>query len=291
MKPWLKRLRIEKKMYKNIHQEDSGVVKNLKAEHLETLVAPLDAYWEEALIGFADHNEIEIESRRAGYYCLNGDNQLVAFFLSKAHARHGGDILSNLIKEHDVKAALTGTNDPYFLSLCLDIATSTSVHTLLFQDNEKVTSEPPGFDVLTFEVAMKDDFDEIFKNYCGAGESMDAESVETGFEDLKGYIRSVMDDHQIFVLRENGKLIATSECRISKTQKPYADVGMIVAVDQRRRGVGGHVLNLTKDFCYERGLQPICSCEAGNIGSRKAITKAGFVSRHRVLLVEFARRK
>ncbi len=96
-----------------------------------------------------------------------------------------------------------------------------------------------------------------------------------------------MDKHYIFVLREHGKLIATSECRISKTQKPYADLGMIVAEEHRCKGVGNYILARAKAFCYERGAVPICSCEAGNIGSKKAIIKAGFVSRHRIVLTKF----
>ena len=116
---------------------------------------------------------------------------------------------------------------------------------------------------------------------------MDTESIETGFEDLKGYIRSVMDKHHIFVLREEGKLIATSECRISKTQKPYADLGMIVAEEHRCKGVGSYILACTKAFCYEQDVIPICSCEANNMSSKKAITKAGFVSRHRIILTKF----
>ena len=66
------------------------------------------------------------------------------------------------------------------------------------------------------------------------------------------------------------------------------DLGMIVAKEQRRKGLGSYILTLTKAYCYERKLLPICSCEATNIGSKKAIEKAGFVSRHRVLKCEFA---
>jgi len=274
-------------MYQGIILPDSSVLEDLKVEHLKTLVAPLDAYWEEAIIGFADHYEIKINGARAGFYCLNSDKQLVAFHLSQEYANHGENALSYILNEHNVSAALAGTNDPYFLSLCLDIAASTRVHTLLFQDNQKILDELNGFDQLSFDLASEDDFAEIFEHYCAASGSFDTESVETGFEDIKGYVRSVMNEHRIFVLREAGKLIATSECRISKTQKPYADVGMIVAKEHRRKGVGSYILSCTKAFCYERDVSPICSCEADNIGSKKAITKAGFVSKHRIILTRF----
>lgn len=273
-------------MYKLIKIDDSKELADLKADHLATLNAPLDAYWEEAIIGFADHFEVEIDGSRAGFYCLNGENQLVAFFLAREFAGHSEDVLSVVIKEHSITSAMAGTNDPFFLSHCLDIATETKVHTLLFEDNDKAMANAEGFGELSFEAATEEEFDEVFRIYCGAGDAMDEESVETGFEGLKGYIRSVMSDHNIFVLREDGKLIATSECRISKTQKPFADVGMIVGVDQRRRGVGSHILRLTKEYCYKKEVLPICSCETGNIGSKKAIGNAGFISRHRIIEVK-----
>lgn len=273
-------------MYQSTAFDNRELLATLKTDHLETLTAPLDAYWEEAVIGFSDHYEIQCDGKNAGFFCLNGDKQLIAFYLTKEFGSHGEDSLSYVIKEHGVTAAMAGTNDPFFLSLCLDRTEKVAVHTLLFQDNTRVTLETEGFGDLSFELAKESAFDEVFENYSGAGDAMDTDSVETGFEDLKSYIRSVMADHHIYILREDGSLIATSECRISKTQKPYADVGMIVATDQRRRGVGSHILNLTKELCYELDLRPICSCEAGNIGSKKAIAKAGFVSRHRVLQIE-----
>ena len=274
-------------MYDGIFLPDSKLLADLKTEHLKTLSAPLDAYWEGALIGFADHYELKIEGVRAGFYCINADKQLVAFYLTREYADHGEDALSYVLGVHGVKSAFAGTNDPYFLSLCLDISANSHVHTLLFEDKQKVVPVLEGFDQLSFELATKDDFTDIVKHYCATSGSMDTESIEEGFDDIKGYIHSVMDEHRIFVLREHGTLIATSECRLSNTQKPYADVGMIVGEQHRCKGVGSYMLARTKEFCYEQGAQPICSCEANNMGSKKAITKAGFVSRHRVVLIEF----
>lgn len=274
-------------MYQGVLLTDSSSLAELKADHLKSLAAPMDAYWEEALIGYADHYELKIESVRSGFYCLNTDKQLVALYLSPEVANHGEKVLSYIVDEHEVSAALVGTNDPYFLGLCLDIATGSQVHTLLFQDSQTSSIELTGFDQLSFELASDDDFADVFEHYCATSGSFDLESVESGYADIKGYVRSVMDEHQIFVLRQQGKLIATSECRFSKTQKPYADVGMIVAEKHRRKGVGSYILARTKAFCHERDAIPICSCEAGNVGSKKAIIRAGFVSRHRILLTSF----
>lgn len=275
-------------MYQAIQTSDSSELEDLKTQHLQTLSAPLDAFWEEALIGFADHYEIRIANVRSGFYCINNDNQLVAFFLIPQHANLGGDVLRYIIDRHHVSGALVGTNDAYFLSLCLDLASAIKVHTMLFHDNEAFRAEIPISDHLSFNLATEDDFDQIFQHYCAASGSVDMESVETGFESLRGYVRSVMDDHQIFVLRDGRELLATSECRFSKSQRPYADVGMIVAENHRRKGIGSSILARTKSFCYENGALPICSCEADNIGSKKAITNAGFVSSHRIVLTRFS---
>ncbi len=250
------------------------------------LTAPLDAYWEEALIGQADHYQIEIDGRGVGFYCINSDKQLVAFHVSPKSQHQGEETLSHIIDKHGVTTALAGTNDPFFLSLCLDRATSVRVHTLLFRDLSKVNLELDGFGELTFELASEKDFAEVLDHTVASSGSIDTESIETGYENLEGYLRSVMDQHHLFVLRADGELIATSECRISKTQEPYADVGMIVGVDHRRKGVGSYILHRTKEFCYERDARPICSCEEGNIGSKKAIVKAGFVAYHRIVQVE-----
>ena len=55
----------------------------------------------------------------------------------------------------------------------------------------------------------------------------------------------------------------------------------------RGRGVAPHVLWRLKQLCYDRELVPICSTTADNAAARRAIAKAGFVSRHRILKVAF----
>jgi predicted acetyltransferase len=62
---------------------------------------------------------------------------------------------------------------------------------------------------------------------------------------------------------------------------------MIVAQEHRRKGIGSYILACTKAFCHGRDVIPICSCEANNTGSKKAITRAGFVSKHRIVLASF----
>lgn len=275
-------------MFQSLPHSDASTLNDLKGEHLRTLSFPLDAYWEEALIGFSKHFEIQLDDQRAGFYCLNDAGQLVAFHLSPQWAHFGETVFPQVIAQHDVSTALAGTHDALFLSLCLDHARRTGVHTLLFEDRPERPTLPER--PLVFAQATNDDFQDILTHYVTANTSMDTDSIEAGFAHLEGYLRAVLEQHHVFTLRDGnpedgGRLLATGECRISTTQAPYADVGMIVAKEHRRQGLGSYMLSCTKTFCYERDLRPICSCEAGNIGSHKAILKAGFGSRHRVIEV------
>ena len=260
-------------------------ISDLKADHLQTLSAPLDAYWEEALIGFSEHYALESGSNRIGYYCINAEKELIAFYLRPAEIGHAENALKFILQNHQIKTVLAGTNDAFYLSTSLALATNTKVHTLLFQDNAHLPLTNVEKDKYQFNLATEKDFDEIAQHYIAASGSIDTESVETGYAGLKGYIKSVMQDHHIFTLKQNGNLLATSECRFSKTQNPYADVGMIVAEKFRRRGIGSYILGMTRTFCHQNEKKPICSCEANNIGSKKAIKNAGFISRNCIVAI------
>ena len=81
--------------------------------------------------------------------------------------------------------------------------------------------------------------------------------------------------------------MGTGEARVSESQPPFVDLGVITVRRHRGRGVAPHVLGRLKQRCYERDLVPICSTTVENAGSRRAIAKAGFVSGHRILEVGF----
>ena len=104
---------------------------------------------------------------------------------------------------------------------------------------------------------------------------------------LTGYIANLVARGELFALRRGGELIGTGECRVSETQPPYADLGVIVGRDHRRQGVASHILRWLKDHCYGRDLDPICSTTVDNIGAQKAIVRAGFLSRQRMVEVSF----
>lgn len=68
---------------------------------------------------------------------------------------------------------------------------------------------------------------------------------------------------------------------------PARDVGMVVAPDQRQRGYGAAIVAGMAHYCRQQGWEPQAGCALDNTGSRLALEKAGFWSRHLLLRAAF----
>jgi predicted acetyltransferase len=132
------------------------------------------------------------------------------------------------------------------------------------------------------------DAEDLAAFYGENDEYEDTEAITNAFGDRLNYARSLIEKGQVFVLVDDQALIGIGECRISTSQAPYADLGMITGKEYRRRGIGSYILARLKQECYQRGLRPICSCAADNLPSRKTIEKAGFITQHRLLNIQFS---
>jgi RimJ/RimL family protein N-acetyltransferase len=104
---------------------------------------------------------------------------------------------------------------------------------------------------------------------------------------IAAFLEARIRREELFGLYTGPDLVATGECTPSLLQPPYADLGLVVARAWRGRGLGRTVLLQLKQHCYAAGWEPICSCAADNLASKKAIENAGFVSEHRVVKVLF----
>ena len=138
-----------------------------------------------------------------------------------------------------------------------------------------------------FRKATRDDLVKVLPLFTGGDEFVDLETVEAHFDGPLEYAKMVIDAGILHVLEKNGEILGTGEFRERQAWVPFADVGKIVNKKYRRQGVGTFLLALLKQKAVRQGLIPICSCEAGNLGSRKAVENAGFVANHRVVQFSF----
>jgi len=92
---------------------------------------------------------------------------------------------------------------------------------------------------------------------------------------------------ELFVLRRDDRWIGFGECRKSDTQANVTDVGVLVHPEERGRKWASYILSLLVKAGRSDGAKIICSTTVENIASQKAILSAGFVSRNRILVVDF----
>ena len=269
-----------------IRKVTPGAVSQMQRNYWATLTAPQDAYWQEGLVAAGDHLEIDLEGRRAGYFVTNAQNQMLQFHLEDGYHRQAPDLFAQVLKERGIQTTLAATSEPFYFGLSLDLQREARVHTYLFSDHRKHEPVLNSLEGHLFRPATNRDLPKVLPLFGAGDEFVDLETMETHWGDQLGYAKMVIEAGILHVLERNGEILGTGEFRERRHWVPFADVGMIVNKKYRRRGVGTYLLALLKQKADRQGLKPICSCEAGNLGSRKAVENAGFIARHRV--VEFS---
>ncbi len=263
--------------------DDLTAVQAMKQAYLESLVAPLDGYWQAAIIDPAPHWKMVVDGRSLGYFAADDQKRLLQFYATERAA----DLFTAVIESERVATAVAGTNDPAFLSLCLDVQKRVTVNTYLFHDTRRAAPELPAYPQAEFRLSVMDDVERLLAFYGRNDEFSDAEAIESNFGDQVNYVQSLIANQQSFGPYDCDALLGIGEYRRSASQPPYADIGMIVDREHRRHGVGAFILARLKAHCASQNAVPICSCAADNIASRKTIEKTGFVTHHRIVDVIF----
>lgn len=250
---------------------------SLKKAYLENLPSPKDGMWQ-SFAAMADHYIIKAERDIIGYFVMNSEQKLLEFFLHHDHDQQ--KVFSDILAEMKISGAVTSTGEPSFQSLCLDHQKNVTVNAITYHVNESSSIQNPEFnDDTTFCVATTTQL-ETAVEFAHAAIGADRNW-------LSGYYADRIKRDELYGLWHDGKLIAAGECRLSDTQKPYADLGMIVSQDHRGRGLATNILRALLVKCQKEGLKAICSTETENIAAQKAIVHAGFTSYNRIIMVEF----
>lgn len=259
-----------------IRLDFANTIQRINNDYTRTLVAPMDGMWENAIIPHTTFWEIQDQGQHAGYFCLDSDNYLLRFHLQENYQQRAQEIFSWIISTYKIQRAIASTIEPLYFSLCLDFQKRMSLHSYLFRDHKRIALSS-NLEKGTFRKAEKKDWDDIMLFYQA--------NTEGPGDWIEGFLHKRLDREELFVLYDQQMLVATGECIPSQQQQPYADLGMVVARSYRGRGLGSFMLSQLKMYCYEMGWTPICSCDAHNYASKKAIEKAGFISEQRMMNV------
>lgn len=82
------------------------------------------------------------------------------------------------------------------------------------------------------------------------------------------------------ISEQQNEIIATVECRISKSSKNIANIGMTTSDKYRKKGIATYVVNHIRKEANKKGFNVICSTSAENIGAQKSIERAGMKLYH-----------
>lgn len=252
-------------------------VRGLRAAYLSQLASPLDGMWE-SFADFSDHYAIERDNQTIGYCIINSDQKLLQFHVDQSYEPR--PIFEDILSQLKVIGAVVATNQPQYLSLCLERQQSVAVNAITYVacDDRKIEIDP--FPAQTeFKLVGIPDLD-IAVDFA-------AVTLGANIDWLRGYYSERIDGKELFGLWKGRKLLAVGECRPSETQQPFADLGVVVSQEYRQQGLATYILRSLVRHCEEQGLSPICSTENGNIAAQKAIEKSGLISANRILDIEF----
>jgi GNAT superfamily N-acetyltransferase len=248
-----------------------------RAAYLRTLMAPLDGMWENGFLPMADHWEISHQNRPVGFCAINADRKMLSFDVPDAALQRAA--FRACLAHLQASGAFVSTTEPAYLALCADHQSSMAVNALMYTAMDAAPTPPQTPAGMTVRAALPDDLDTAI----GFGVA----AIQADRDWLTSYFQERIAKHELFGLWQGHALVATGECRISPNQQAVADVGMIVGQPYRKQGLATYMLRHLTSIAAQQELTVICSTESGNIAAQKAIERAGFVARHRLLDFEF----
>lgn len=251
-----------------------------QARALAERTAPMDGMWE-AFARAGTQVELRRGATPVACYAVHGPGALLQFVVDPAQLASARRLFVHAVADERVSHAVVGTNDPHLLLLCLDHQRGVAVQTFLYQ-LDQVLAPDAAHAGAELRAARAHELARIvdFQRQCLV-------SADDPSDFLRAYSGRLIERGELFVLSRGGAWLGLGERRRSDTQRGVADLGVMVAPEQRARGLGTDILRRLVGQCRDLGLAPICSTTVDNVGSQRAIARAGFVSRHRMVRVAF----
>lgn len=255
-------------------------LEKLKEAYIQQTTAPLDGMWLCGFVPKASHFGLFVNDQLVGFFCVNDEGFLLQFFVDENHQHKSSQVFASIVQDDGspagaIKGAFTSTAEPRYLSLCLDRFSQFQVNALMYQ-RDGTTCVWPEEDTLPLRAV----------ELSQLAEAVDFAVASIGAPEawLRGYYTNLVGRRELFGVWAHGNLIATGESRgYDAYQTAYADVGVVVAVSERGKGLATRVLRQLVAGNEAKGLKSICSTEKGNIAAQKAIRRAGFFASNRIV--------
>lgn len=220
--------------------------------------------------------KIIMDSVNVGYFCVDSKKTLWEFYLIESVLMHSQTVFKFLIDMNYIAAAECKTYDYLLMSLCFDFHKKAVCSAYLFRDDADVKYSLSPLEGIKMRLAAKEDFNSLSKI------NNIAKDVNF-FHDLEEDIRN----KEVFIFHSDGELLGAGTCKKIWHRMNHRDIGMLVAEKHRKKGIGASIIMKLKEYCYNNNLIPVCGCWYYNYESKKALEKAGFITKHRIIKFYF----
>lgn len=254
--------------------ENNENINKYRTELYTKLVAPIDAMWEQLYIGSSQHYLIDNDSYTIGYCCIDDEKILRQIFLIDDFNYQMSNTIKTLIEKELITTASLSSNEPISFNACLFHSNSVKTNTFCFEYSNRPVGNEPEMNVKCVTQEDISDVKAFFKN-------------QIGFDDTFGYTENLVQRKELYLVKEDDTIIATSECRMSDSQKEIADVGIIVNKKFQGKGIATQILKQQAQRAQKVNRKPICSTTLDNIASKRAIEKAGFYCSNIIFDISF----
>ncbi len=238
------------------------------------MTAPIDAMWELLYVSSAQHYLIEDAGHVKGYCSIDDKGCLIQMFLLNSYKVEMDKVIESLIQSKLINSASLSSNEPVVFNSCLSQSKSIKTNTFCFQhSNKKIEIDSD----LNVELVKPEDIP-LIKVFLKEQVNMD---------DTFGYTENLVNRREIFMVKQSGVIIATSECRISDTQPEISDIGIIVNQDYRGKSIATQIFKMQVNRVLDSKRKPICSTTQDNVASRRVIEKSGFYCSNIIFDISF----
>lgn len=237
--------------------------------HLQALPGPIDSFLEDH-VRASSHHMIRVGGERAGLCSVHEGRLLTHFSLDRAFLRCGQAAFQAARRLENVGAALVPTCDELFLSHALD-----DYRQLLKQAYFFEAGPSSGAVDAAGEVALR------------SAAAADEAAIRQHSGDFFGDVAPRIERGELFVTERAGAPVGYGIMENSKLLPDVASIGMFTLEAVRGTGVATATISLLIQECARRGIRPVAGCWYYNHSSKRALERAGMVTRTRLLRVEY----
>lgn len=246
-----------------IKTDNNNTISVFRKELYKTFVAPLDSMWQDLYIASSQVYIIENEAKNIGYCCIDNNESLLQLFVNEDKRYLIKDVVRSLIDSKLITSASLSAIEPVSFNACLCLSKSITTNTFCYQYSNKALDDENPLNIELVATKHSNAVRSYYKDHVG-------------FDDTFGYVDNLVSRKELYMSIEDDTIVATGECRLSDTQFDHADVGVAVNKAYRKKGLATKMLQHMAHKAMEQNREPICSTTIDNIGSQKAIERAGF---------------